>query len=281
MKPTMGSATSAVARTLMRTRMRELGSSMWRVRPCSSSTAMPMICGAAVAEAVVDIGDGLDDLGRLHRPAAARLRIGGGFEQQVGGILLGHRGEVFGDHAVGFADIDHAAVIEPQDAVADGLDVADGMRDEEDGDAALAEFVDLAHAALAEVDVADGEGFIHQQDFGIDVDGDGEGQAHHHAAGVGLDRLIDEVADLGEGGDVFVALVDLARGEAQDRAVEIDVIAAAEFGVEAGAEFEQGGDAAVDRRPCRRWGAGCRRPSAAGCFCRSRFRRRCRRFRRA
>ena len=207
---------------------------------------MPMICGAAIAEAVIDIRDGLDDLGRLHGPAAPRLGIGGGFEQQVGGILLGHGGQVFGDHAVGFADIDHAAVIQPQDAVADRLDVADGVRDEQDGDAALAEFVDLAHAALAEVNVADRQGFVHQQDFGIHVDGHREGQAHHHAARVGLDGLIDEVADLGEGGDVLVALVDLARGEPEDGAVQIDVVAAAEFGVESGAEFEQRGDAAVN-----------------------------------
>ncbi len=43
-----------------------------------------------------------------------------------------------------------------------------------------------------------------------------------------------KLADFGEGGDVFVALVDLARGEAQNGAVEVDVVAAAEFGVESG-----------------------------------------------
>ena len=179
-------------------------------------------------------------------PPRRSCGIGGGFEKQIGGILLGHRGQIFGNHAVRFADIDHAAVIEPQDAIADRLHVADGVRNEQDGDTALAEFVDLAHAALAKVNVADGQRFIHQQDFRIDIDRDGEGQAHHHAAGVGLDRLVDEVADFGEGGDVFVPLVDLARGESQDRAVEVDVIAAAEFRIEAGAEFEQGGDASVN-----------------------------------
>jgi hypothetical protein len=74
-------------------------------------------------------------------------------------------------------------------------------------------FVDLAHAALAKVNVADGQRFIHQQDFGIDIDGHGEGQPHHHPAGVGFHRLIDEVADLREGLDIAVALVDLAGGE--------------------------------------------------------------------
>ena len=95
------------------------------------------------------------------------------------------------------------------------LTSADGVGNEQDGDAARAQFVDLAHAALAEIDVAHGQGFVHQQDFGVHVDGHGEGQPHHHAARIGLDRLVDEVADLGEGFDVLVALVDLPRGEAR------------------------------------------------------------------
>src|ERR1019366_9059395 len=85
--------------------------------------------------------------------AKAPLGIGCGFEKEIGGILLRHGGEVFGDHAVGFAAIDHTAVIEPQHAVADGLDVAHGMGDEEDGDAALAQLVDLAHTEIGRAHV--------------------------------------------------------------------------------------------------------------------------------
>jgi len=55
--------------------------------------------------------------------------------------------------------------------------------------------VNLAHAALAEIEVADGQGFVHQQDFGVHIDGHGEGQPHHHAARISLDRLVDEFAD--------------------------------------------------------------------------------------
>jgi hypothetical protein len=85
------------------------------------------------------------------------------------------------------------------------------VRDEQDGHAARAELVHLAHAALAEVDVADGERFVNEQDFGVYVDGNGEGQAHDHAARVRLDGLVDEVADLGEVLDLLVAAVDLLR----------------------------------------------------------------------
>ena len=164
-------------------------------------------------------------------------------------------------------------MFQPHSAVADGFDVGDGVGNEEDGDAARAQFVDFAHAALAEIDVAYRQGFVHQQDFGVDIDGDGEGQADYHAARISFDRLIDEVADFGEVFDVFVALVDLAGAEAEDGAVQVDVVAAAEFGIESGAEFEQRCDAPVDRRAIRGWAAGCRRPFAAGCSCRSHFRR--------
>src|ERR1017187_1230221 len=202
--------------------------------------------GAGVAVAVIDIGNGADDFGSARRAGGGGHCDAGGFAEAIGGVLLDHGGHVFGDDAVGLADFDETAFVEPHDAVADGLDVGHGVGDEQDGDAALAQLVDLAHAALAEIDVADGEGFVDQQDFGIDADGYGEGQAHHHAAGIGLDGLVDEVADFGEVFDVLVALVDLAGGETEDGTVEVDVVAAAEFGIEAGAELEQGGDAAVD-----------------------------------
>ena len=109
----------------------------------------------------------------------------------------------------GVAQFHDASMIEPHGAVADGFHVGDGVGDEEDGDAARAQLMHLAHAALAEIDIAHGQGFIHQQNFRIDIDGDGEGQAHHHAAGISFHRLIDELADFGEALDVLVALVDL------------------------------------------------------------------------
>ena len=41
--------------------------------------------------------------------------------------------------------------------------------------------------------------------------------------------------------------------------VEIDVLAAGELGIEAGAELEQRGDAAVDLDRAAGWAAACRR----------------------
>src|ERR1035437_7616409 len=202
--------------------------------------------GASIAVAVVDVGDGVDDFGGEGWSGIAMLVVHTAAAQSIRGILLHHGGHVAGDDAIGLAELDQSAFVEPEDAIADGLDVGDGVGDKEDGDAAGAQLMHFAHAALAEINIAHGEGFIHEEDFGIDVDGDGEGQTNDHAAGIGLDGLVDEGADLGEALDVFVAFVDLAGGEAEDGAVEVDVVAAAEFGVEAGAQFEQRGDAAVD-----------------------------------
>src|SRR5439155_19339133 len=81
---------------------------------------------------------------------------------------------------------------------------------------------------------------------GVDVDGDGEAQPRLHARRVALDRRVDEPLEPGEGDDVGEALVDAAAGNAEDRGVQVDVVAAAKLRVEAGAKLEQGGDAALD-----------------------------------
>ena len=83
-------------------------------------------------------------------------------------------------------------------AVAEGLHLGDSVRDEQNGHACVAHLVHLAHAALAEIDVADRERFVDQQDLGLDVNRDGKSQAHAHAARVSLHRLIDELANFGE-----------------------------------------------------------------------------------
>ena len=67
------------------------------------------------------------------------------------------------------------------------------------------QLVNFAHAPLAEIDVAHGQRFVHQQNLGIHVNRHRERQAHSHAARVCLYRLIDKIADLREGGDVGVA----------------------------------------------------------------------------
>ncbi len=116
------------------------------------------------------------------------------------------------------------------------------MGDKENRDAARAQLVDLAQAALPEVDVADRQSFVNEKNLGVHVDGDGESQPDDHAARVCLDRLVDEIANLGEVRDVGEFPVHRFRGKAQDGCVQVDVVAAGEFRVESGSKFEERGD---------------------------------------
>ena len=115
---------------------------------------------AGVAVAVIDVGNAGDEFGGLRGGGGLGRCVFGAREAEELGVLFDHVGEVFGDHEFGFAEFADVAVVEPHRAVADGFDVADGVRDEEDGHAFGAEFMHLSHAALAEIDVADGEGFV-------------------------------------------------------------------------------------------------------------------------
>jgi len=79
--------------------------------------------------------------------------------------------------------------------------------------------------------------------------GDGEGQADVHAGGVVLDGSVNEFFELGEGHDFVELAGDFGFGHAENGAGEKRVFAARELGMEAGADFEQRADAAVNFRP--------------------------------
>ena len=109
------------------------------------------------------------------------------------------------DDVIACAELPHSTRVQPHSAVADRFDFAHGMRHEKDGHATTSHFMNLTHAALAEIYVANRERFVDQENLGIDVDCYGERQPDCHAAGVGLNRLIHEVADFGK----FLDLVEL------------------------------------------------------------------------
>ena len=113
-------------------------------------------------------------------------------------VLADHRGQILCHHAVRVALLDHAPVLQPHDLLSQALNIHGAVRHEDDGYSTAVQLVDLAHAALAEVDVADRERFIHEQNVRVEIDCHGESKAHHHAAGIRLYRLADEVAYLGE-----------------------------------------------------------------------------------
>jgi hypothetical protein len=91
-----------------------------------------------------------------------------------------------------------------------------------------------------------------QQCVGVEEGSDREAEAHVHPRGVRPHGPVDRVLELGEGDDLVEALAELAAGEPEDRAVEEDVLAAGEVGVEARAELEQRADPAARVDPAGR-----------------------------
>ena len=130
--------------------------------------------------------------------------------------------------------------------LAEALDGLGVVRDEEDRAALVLERRDDAEALPLEVLVADGEDLVEEKDVGLEERGDREPEPHRHPARVGTDRPVDRVLDLGERDDLVEALANLGAPQALDRAVQEDVLASGEVGMEAGAELEQRADPALD-----------------------------------
>src|SRR6185437_15388954 len=120
------------------------------------------------------------------------------------------------------------------------------MTHEQDCPPAARHFLDFSQALLLKSSVADGEDFVDEEDFGFEMRGDGEGEAHAHAAAVMLEGRVDETLDFGKGDDLVEFADDLGFAHAENGAAEEDVFAAGELRMEAGADFEKAGDAAVE-----------------------------------
>ena len=118
------------------------------------------------------------------------------------------------------------------------------MGNEDEGHALGAEFGDLRVAFFLEGLVAHGEDLVGQEDVGLQVDGHGEAQAHLHAGGVVFEGGVDEVLEFRELDDVLDALLGFVVAKAVEAGVEEDIFVAAELGMEADAELDEGGDAA-------------------------------------
>jgi hypothetical protein len=144
------------------------------------------------------------------RPGQRRRGTGGGRRAQrahgrCGGAGSGGdralQGEVGSQAAHRVAVEDDAALLQHDHAVAELVHRRRVVRDQDDGDAAIDQALEMAEAFLREEHVADGEGLVDQQQVGVDTGGDAERQPHEHAAGIGLHRLVEELADIGKGGD--------------------------------------------------------------------------------
>ena len=137
-----------------------------------------------------------------------------------------------------------ASLLEPDGAMTELPDRLQLVADEQDGAAVAADVAHLPEALALERRVADGEHFVDHQDLGFKMRRHRKRQPHVHAGAVALDRRVEEAFDLREGDDLVELADHFGAAHAEDRAVQENVLAAGQFRVEAGADFEQARDAA-------------------------------------
>ena len=113
------------------------------------------------------------------------------------------------------------------------------MRYQQDGPAIPLDLLDAGKTFALKRLVTDRQGFVDDQNPGIHAYGHRECQPGIHAAGIVLDRLVDEFADIGKAGNVIETIGNLLVFQPQHRCVHEHVLAASELRVEAGAEFQQ------------------------------------------
>jgi hypothetical protein len=137
------------------------------------------------------------------------------------------------------------AGIEQDRTLAECADRVQVVPDEQQRGAAPEDFLDPRHRLRLERGIADRQRLVHDQDIGVGMHLHREREAHRHAGAVGLDGLVDEVADVGEGDDRVHPFAHLLRRQAQDGRVHAHVLAPCQFQVEAGTQFQQRGHATV------------------------------------
>ena len=180
-------------------------------------------------------------VGEADRPGLGRLLGPAGGAQPR--VVLVDRNAL-----VGGAVVDDAALAQVDHALAHGLDAEHVVRHEQDRGVLLLQPLRELDALALEGQVADREHFVEDQDLGVQVRRHREREPHVHAAGVALDGRVDELPHPGELDDRVELRGDLLHRHAEDRAVEIDVLAPRQLGVKARADLEQGADAAADLR---------------------------------
>ena len=144
------------------------------------------------------------------------------------------------EQAVGHRAVEgDPAGVEHHHALANPLDRGRVVRDEHERRAGRHLLGDPPQALALERLVAHGQDLVDQQHVGVEVRHDREPEPQVHPRAVGLDRHVDELAELRELDDALDPRLDLLAREPVQRAVQVDVLAAREVGAEAGAELEQ------------------------------------------
>ena len=179
------------------------------------------------------------DAGQAHITASAAV----GAQPQVHVEMAVERAQIVADDGIGPAVRDDDAILDHDRAGAELLDEGELVADDEHCPPVLHQLLHLADALGLEGCVTDRQHLVDDEDFRLDMSRHGEAEPQIHAARIMLHRRVDEVCDAGEVDDRIELGTDLAAAHAEDRAVQIDVLAPRQFTVEAGADFQQATEA--------------------------------------
>ena len=123
--------------------------------------------------------------------------------------------------------------------LADLLDQRGGVGNEKDRPPVVDESLDAVGAAVLERLVSNGKHLVEHEDLGLQKCRDREREPDVHPARIPLHRRVDELLQPGKRNDVVELACDLRPAHPEDRPVEIDVLAPAEFPMEPGPDLEQ------------------------------------------
>src|SRR6202030_918807 len=111
----------------------------------------------------------------------------------------------------------------------------------------------LSETLFLKLGVADGQHFVDQKNFGIEVGGDGEGETHIHSAGITFHRRVEESFHFGEGDDLIELPFDLSARHSEDCAVQEDVFATGQFRMKTSSDFEKRSDTTINVDSASGW----------------------------
>src|SRR5215469_11610087 len=131
-------------------------------------------------------------------------------------------------------------------------DRAHVMADEQNGAPTGCDIFHLPQTFLLEVGVADRQYLIDNEDFRFEMSCNGEGKPNIHARRVALNRRVEKFLDLREGDNLIKFTADFRAGHAEDRAIQVDILAPGQFRMKAGADLQQACDAPINCDPAFR-----------------------------
>ena len=137
------------------------------------------------------------------------------------------------------------AVLEPESLFADLLHLLDRVGDENDRCAGGDHLLHAREALLLKFIVADGEDLVDDENVRHVHRRNGEAEPRHHAGRKVFHGGVRKVLQFGKLDDLVEPRGHIGAAVAEDRAVEINVLARGKVGVKARAELDEGSDAPV------------------------------------